>query len=72
MGEHDDDLEMIPAGESGASDAMRVAAAITSGLRQIALAIERGLDQVAAAIASAETSPKPHVRRTNADPARGR
>jgi len=61
MGEHDDDLEIIPAGEPGGSDGARVAAAITSGLTQIAVAIERGLEQVATAIASAEDRPRRHA-----------
>jgi hypothetical protein len=55
MGEHDDDLEMGPAAESGGqSDGMRIAAAIASGLEQIAAAVERGLNGVASAIASAD------------------
>ena len=62
MGEHDDDLEMGPAAESGAqSDATRLAAALTSGLKQIAAAIERGLGEVAAAIASADARPQRHA-----------
>jgi hypothetical protein len=61
MGEHDDDLELSPAAESGAQS---VAAAIASGLNRIAVAIERGLREVAAAIASADAGPgkAPHKR----------
>lgn len=51
MGEHDDDLETSPAGET--SDPAHVAAAVASGLEQIAAALEAGLREVAAAIRSA-------------------
>ena len=63
MGEHDDDLEMSPASESG-RDAARVAEALASGLDRIALAVERGLDEVARAIASAEARPRRHATHT--------
>lgn len=62
MGEHDDDLDMAPGTESvGEGDATRIAAALTSGLREIAAAIERGLDTVAAAIASVDARPRRHA-----------
>jgi hypothetical protein len=58
MGEHDDDLEMSAAVQSGGeSETTRVAAAVASGLKEIALAIERGLEEVAQAIAAAATRP---------------
>jgi hypothetical protein len=64
MGEHDDDLEMSTAAQSGGeSDATRVATAVASGLKQIAVAIERGLEDVAQAIASADTRPPRRPRK---------
>ena len=55
MGEHDDDLEVIPAGEStGQSDDARIATAVASGLERIAAAVEHGLSAVAAAIGAAD------------------
>jgi hypothetical protein len=51
MDEHEDDLELSPAGQP--TDATRIAEAVTDGLREIAAAVERGLELVAAAIASA-------------------
>jgi hypothetical protein len=64
MGEHDDDLEMGAAMQSGGeSEATRVAAAVASGLKEIALAIERGLGEVAQAIASADSRPPRHAHK---------
>jgi len=52
MDEHDDDLEVSPAAETGGqNDLTHVAAALASGLEKIAAALEVGLREMAAAIA---------------------
>ena len=55
MGEHDDDLEVIPSQEAPSPvDVTRVAEAIADGLRRIATVLENGMHEIAQAIVSAD------------------